>query len=94
MGFVSVSAEVDLGLLNQSFQLETCHHLRHPVPLLGIPPLSLETSLNLSLSLSGVESDLKSQSVQSIAASDHLQDSSSTRSGMTHHTHQPSPLSL
>ena len=32
MGFVSVTSEVDLGVLDRSFQLEPYHHLRHPAP--------------------------------------------------------------
>ena len=32
VGFISVTSEVDLSLLDQCFQLECYHHLRHPAP--------------------------------------------------------------
>ena len=53
MGFVSVTSEVDLGPLDQSFVLESYHHLRHPAPpSLGTPTTVWCTLVDvLSLSL-------------------------------------------
>jgi hypothetical protein len=74
VGFVSVTSEVDLGVLDQSFQLEPYHHLRHPAP-------------------PSTESELESQSVQSIDTSDHLHTSSTSLVGgeTVEHSTDPSP---
>ena len=88
IGFISVTTQVDLGLLNSCFQLQAYHSLKHTSPPGhgGCPataiPMSEVLSVVVYIPLTAEASALMSQSVRSIAGSDQLEESSTKYVGM------------